>query len=125
MIDKLIIEATEDTPGITFDPEIMLFEIKGRSLPENVNLLFTPVMDWLGSYFNAPVSQTILRFKLDYFNSASAKKIVELLLFLEGRVEKGNKIEIIWYYKEHDTTMEKKGKDLLGIFNVPYKMVIL
>jgi hypothetical protein len=125
MIKKLHIVATEDTPEIILDQEAGIFKFTGRSLPENVNILFLPVFEWLTDYFNSPLPETVISINLEYFNSATAKKIVELLLLLEKSFEKGNKIKVLWYYKKNDFTMQKKGNDLINIFKIPNEIISL
>jgi len=119
MIKKLYFANTEDTPEINLDAENAIFEISGRSLPENINHIFSPVIEWFNDYFNEPLTETVMSINLEYFNSATAKKIVELLLMLENNFKIGRKIKVIWYYKKNDITMQKKGEDLLSIFKFP------
>ena len=69
MIKKLHIAASEDTPEIILDQENNVFEITGRSLPENVNNIFLPVFEWLKIYFNDPLQETVFSIKLEYLNS--------------------------------------------------------
>jgi hypothetical protein len=122
---KLYIAASEDAPEVILDEETGIFQFTGRSLPENVNILFLPVFEWLNDYFKSPLEETVVSINLEYFNSATAKKIVELLLFLEKHFEKGFKIKVLWYYKMNDFTMKKKGNDLLGIFKIPNEIISL
>lgn len=119
MIKKLYIKGTEDTPEIILDPENAIFEISGRSLPENVNIFFAPVFEWILEYFNDPLPETVFSINLEYFNSSTAKKMVELLLIIESHFEKGCLIKIVWSYKKNDFTMQRKGEDLLSIFKIP------
>lgn len=119
MITKLYIKGTEDTPEIILDPENAIFEISGRSLPENVNIFFAPVFEWILAYFNDPLPETVFSINLEYFNSSTAKKMVELLLIIESHFDKGCLIKIVWSYKKNDFTMQRKGEDLLSIFKIP------
>ena len=57
-MEALIIKETNDTPAITFDKENNRFEIKGKSLPENVNSFYEPVLKWLEQYFENPNPKT-------------------------------------------------------------------
>ncbi len=122
---KLHIIATDDSPEIIFDAENGIFSITGRSLPENANTLFASVFEWLREYFAQPNDETVIAVKLDYYNSASAKKIVELFLLLEGEFEKGTAVKVVWYYKPNDFTMQKKGRDLVGIFKIPNEFIAI
>ena len=83
-------DQTEDTPYISFDPESNIFEISGRSLPEDASKFYDSVHEWLNIYVSKPNESTELSMKLDYFNSASARKIVEVLFILE-KIQELNK----------------------------------
>ena len=47
IISPLIIEKTTKTPQVIFDPANEIFEISGRSLPENVVKTYEPVLQWI------------------------------------------------------------------------------
>lgn len=108
MLEKLIIDSTEDTPKVIFDSENKLFQISERSLPENAIGFYEPLLNWLNQYFNNPLDLTVFEFKLEYFNTASAKQIAKLLLILEN-IGKKNNVVINWYYKKEDADMLSSG----------------
>jgi len=49
-MEKLIIEATVNSPRIVLDPEEKKFEFSGESRPENVRNFYLPVLEWLEKY---------------------------------------------------------------------------
>lgn len=108
MLEKLIIESTEDTPKVIFDIEKNFFQISERSLPENAIGFYEPILNWLHQYANSPLDLTVFEFKLEYFNTASAKQIAKLLLILEN-VGKKNNVVINWFYKKEDSDMLSSG----------------
>jgi hypothetical protein len=122
MIEKLHIPGTEDEPEINLDAKKNYFEISGRSIPENANTIFSPVIEWLNNYFKSPNEQTDIILKLEYLNSSSSKKIIEILLLLEKYYDTGCDIIVHWFYETVDTAMEKKGKEFLSIFKIPYEI---
>jgi hypothetical protein len=123
MIEKYYVPGDEEEPEINLDAENNYFAISGRSIPENANTIFLPVIEWLNNYFKAPNTQTTLNFKLEYLNSSSSKKVTEILLLLEKQYEKGCKIKVHWYYASNDKSMEKKGRGFLSIFNIPFEII--
>jgi hypothetical protein len=123
MITRLYIAATEDNPEITLDKEANIFEIKGRSLPENVIDLYSPVFVWFKEYFNDPLEETEVSIMLEYYNSSTEKILANLFKLLEANCKSGCNIKIVWYYKKNDFTMQSKGADLLGIFNIPNQVI--
>jgi hypothetical protein len=102
----LIIEPKIDSPKVVLDKERNIFEIKGKSLPENVNVFYQPIIDWFTEYFKNPNPETIITIQLDYLNTASSKAILSLLLVFEEALKKGSNIKVRWYYEEDDEDMK-------------------
>ena len=46
-MEHLIIDKTDDTPAIDFNPGTKELKISGRSLPEDVTSFYQPVLNWL------------------------------------------------------------------------------
>jgi len=57
-MEVINIKGTEDTPDVILDKENEKFEISGRSLPEDVNMFFEPIMDWIDEYSENPLDKT-------------------------------------------------------------------
>ncbi len=122
MIQPLILAATPDKPEINLDPQQNIFEISGKSLPENAKAYYDPIIEWFENYAKEPNELTQFNLKLSYFNSSSARKIVELLLILEQIMEKGKKVKIIWHHKEQDETMMERGTEIQMVLDIPFEM---
>lgn len=110
-MDNLSIFGTEDCPRVYFDAANGTLEISGRSLPENVNVYYHPILEWALQYIKNPQQKTKIDFKLDYLNSASSKKILELLVILKQLIPMGYDLEVNWYHKYEDEDMLEEGKD--------------
>ena len=121
-MNDLIIEATEETPKIFFKKDENIFIISERSLPENAVEFYIPVFEWLEQYKTCPNIETIVDFKLDYFNTASAKQITKLLLLLEG-IAKTNKVKIRWFYKKEDLDMRSSGLRYDKLINMKFELI--
>lgn len=119
----LYIEPTNDTPTIILDSEKNHFEISGKSLPEDVNSFYEPVLNWLENYFANPNPSTSILFNLDYLNTASSKSLLSLFLILENAVAAGKEVEVIWQYVEDDEDMFDVGEEYSEIIKVPFKIV--
>ncbi|MES2140324.1 MAG: DUF1987 domain-containing protein [Bacteroidota bacterium] len=124
-MDPLIIEATQDSPAILFDASTNHFIISGESRPENAGKFYTPVIDWvmkleaMAFYRKQEMqddSTLVFVFKLDYFNSTSAKYILDILLIIKKLSAKGYKTKVEWYY-------DKRGDDILDAGNEFSKMI--
>jgi hypothetical protein len=122
-METIKIQGTEDTPKIILDAENELMEISGRSLPEDVSSFYEPVLNWLSEYAENPKKKTIFNFKLTYFNTASSKLLLDILMKLEEMHEKGLDVLIRWHYPEDDEDMAEAGEEYADIVDVPFEQV--
>jgi len=121
-MEPLKIEPTHKTPKVYLDPKEHVFEISGRSIPEDSVGFYKHVLDWIDEYGKAPNAETVVSFELEYFNTSSSKNILELLKKLESIHEAGNNLKIIWYYDEDDEDMEETGEDYKALLTVPLEL---
>jgi hypothetical protein len=122
-METIKIQGTEDTPKIILDAENEIMEISGRSLPEDVSAFYEPVLNWLNEYAENPNKKTIFNFKLTYFNTASSKLLLDILMKLEEMHENNNDVLIRWHYPEDDEDMEEAGEEYADIVDVPFEQV--
>ncbi|WP_066630225.1 DUF1987 domain-containing protein [Labilibacter marinus] len=120
-MEVINIQGTDDTPNVILDKDNGKFEISGRSLPEDVNLFYQPIMDWIDGYSKDTNDQTIFHIKLEYFNTASSKIILDILLKFEEIVEDGNDVKIIWHYHEEEEDMLEAGEEYADIVEIPFE----
>jgi len=123
-METLRIEQTDDNPLVLLDQENQQFEITGKSLPEDVLDFYQPVLDWLSAYREKPLSQTIFNLKLVYFNTASSKLIMDILLIFEEMVEEGHEVIIRWHSLRSDEDMQEAGKEYEEMIEVPFEHII-
>jgi hypothetical protein len=116
-MEILNLEGTEDTPKIILDKKNGIFEISGRSLPEDSAEFYRPVLEWIEQYGEQSNSSTDFVFKLEYFNTASSKLILDVLSALEDI--KGMKI--LWYFHEDDEDMEEAGQEFSELVEIPFE----
>ncbi len=122
MLEKLIIDSKEDTPKVIFDPASRIFEISARSLPENAIGFYEPVLIWLNNYTQSPIDLTVFEFKLEYFNTSSAKQLAKILLVLENMAKK-NKVVINWFYKKEDADMLASGTRFSKLIDLNFNLI--
>ena len=113
----LNLEGTEDTPKVYLDKAKGIFEISGRSLPEDSIAFYKPVLEWLEQYAGAANPSTEFVLKLEYFNTASSKLILDVLSALEEI--KG--IKVMWYFHEDDEDMEEAGQEFSELVEIPFE----
>lgn len=120
----LKIVGTEDTPEISFDVDAKEFIISGRSLPEDVSSFYKPVFDWLDVFEKSGSTDTVFKFKLEYFNTASSKIILDILMRLEEiNTMAASKIGIEWYYMESDDDMLEAGEEYMELVEIPFSVI--
>ena len=132
-MDALIIEATEFTPMVSFDPEIRTIEFCGVSRPENVSEFYDQILDWVAGYESELYKNKVLGgkkfevnviFKFSYFNSASAKMIYQLLECLFRLKNMGYTINVDWYYEDGDDQMHDDGEELSEAIDIPFNFLV-
>ncbi len=116
-MEVINIESTEETPKILFDKTNEIFELSGRSLPEDASEFYHPIIKWVSDYSASPNPETSFYFKLEYFNTASSKLILDLLAKIEA--VKGAKV--IWCYHDDDEDMEEAGGEFSELVSVPFE----
>jgi len=121
-METIKINATEDTPNVILDPVNNLFEISGRSLPEDVVVFYQPVMQWLDELDKDPIQNMLLSIKLEYFNTASSKLILDILLKLEAMFQKGTRLKVKWYFLSNDSDMKEAGEEYSEIVELPFEL---
>lgn len=122
-MEVIKILGTDDTPNVILDAASEIFEISGRSLPEDVTSFYEPILTWLDEYADSANEKTVFTFKLVYFNTASSKLLLDILMKLEELYENGKDILIKWYFPDDDEDMEEAGEEYADIVDVPFEMV--
>lgn len=122
-MELINIEATDETPKVILNPETHVFEFSGKSLPEDVTQFYNPLLEWLETYKSSPGSSTKAIFKMDYFNTASSKLILDILMLLEEIHEETSGVSVEWHFKEDDEDMEEAGEEYSDIVDVPFKSI--
>ena len=122
-MEPIIIEGTPKTPSIKFDAREGVFEIKGRSIPENSVEFYKPLNEWLDQYMQVPLDKTVVNIRLEYFNTSSSKCILDVFKRLESIHKSKHDVEINWFYEEDDEDMLEAGEDYDSIIKVPFKMI--
>ena len=120
-METLRLEQTDDSPLIELDQENNLFEISGKSLPEDVVDFYMPVLDWLNVYRANPNPKTEFSFKLIYFNTASSKLLLDILMIFEEMVEEGHAVTVKWFSLQSDEDMQEAGKEYEEMVDVPFE----
>jgi hypothetical protein len=118
----LKLSATKSSPEIVLNPAGFI-KIKGRSIHENIIDFFKPVEEWVIEYIKVPADITCLDINLEYFNSASAKLLIQLFQKISYVRLKNKKFIVNWYYEEGDEDILERGEYFSSVLNIPFNFI--
>jgi len=131
----LNIEATLKSPKVIFDTKNFIFEMQGNSRPENVRKFYYPIIEALKRFYESVLENNKLEstssevfkynFKLEYFNSSSAKFISDIIVLIDNYNKKGFNNKIYWYFEDGDEDMIEVGEDFSEMINVPFNFIMI
>lgn len=122
-MEKLEFLEKEDAPYVVLDAANNNFMISGKSLPEDTFSFYNPILSWLKEYANNPNPKTEFNFKLIYFNTATSKSIVDILIILENMKKAGHDIMVRWHFPDDDEDIEDSGEEFANIIDVPFEHI--
>ncbi len=131
-MDSFVIAPTEDTPAINFNTIANHFIISGASRPENSRTFYTPIVNWVTAYEMEMEKRKkagdhiplIFVFKFDYFNSSSAKFILDILLILKRFVAEGYPVKVEWTCDKRDEDMLDMGKEFSDLAEMQFDYIL-
>lgn len=119
----LIIQGTETTPHVNFRENGML-ELSGRSVPDDAEAFFGPLLEWIEDYSKAPCDKTELVVNLEFFNISSSKRLLFMFYKFNEMVQAGQHVSIKWIYSRNDEDILEVGRDYAFMVNVPFEFVV-
>ncbi|MBI9069581.1 MAG: DUF1987 domain-containing protein [Salinivirgaceae bacterium] len=121
-MENLNLQHTEDTPEVILNSFDGSCFIEGRSLPENAVAFYLPIIEWLNTYNNEISAAINFEFKLDYFNTASAKQITKVMLTLQ-KIAQSNAVKIRWHYLTEDADIKSSGMRFAKLIKADIELV--
>jgi hypothetical protein len=104
-MQDITIAQTNNTPQVIFETNGNLF-LKGRSLILDVDVFYQPLCEWV-KRLNRP--SVTVNLKFDYFNSASSKKILELLKIIDAN-NNVKDFNVFWHFETDDEDILEIGQ---------------
>ncbi len=123
-MNELRIAPTKYSPEVIMSPDGII-KIKGRSIHENIVDFYKPVSEWVNEYIKVPADITCADVNLEYFNSASAKILIQLFQRLSHVQLKYKKFIINWYYEEGDEDILERGEYFSSVLNIHFNFIKL
>jgi hypothetical protein len=111
-MDNLHIAATERSPAVDFDFAAGILALKGESYPEDASRVFGPIFAALEAFLAAASGREV-RFDIElvYFNSSSAKALMNMFQTLDRAAASGVSLVVNWRFAPDDETMREFGED--------------
>ena len=118
MEKHVIQEELKNCPGIVYYPAAHRLELIGRSIPENPELIFRRLDDWITLHFEKNNGLDV-NFQLEYINSGSSKYLYEILKRLTAFGRTGKRVNMKWFYEEDDEVMLELGEHYRDTAGIP------
>ncbi|MCB9184587.1 MAG: DUF1987 domain-containing protein [Flavobacteriales bacterium] len=116
--------ATGKTPDLALDPAKGELTVRGCSIPENADKAYGPLMDALELYLGAPAARTRVVVELSYFNSSTAKYLLDLFKRIDDAHGAGiTRAVLEWHHAASDLDMLEVGRDYQNLLEFPVKLV--
>lgn len=125
MAFKLEKQKTGSTPYVFIDEEQGYMRLEGESFSENIVSFFNDVSIWLKDYLAGPFEKLTFDCELRYFNSSTAKLLLNIIMDMDEAAE-GKEVIINWITTQDDEINIECGEDFKedierAVFNIVLK----
>ncbi len=127
---SLRVKKGDTTPELDFDVDKMEFLLEGESRSEDVLIFYEPIINWLTNFKewflkNGSSKKLDFHFKLEYYNSLSAKFIFSIFKILKEMQVKGLEINVFWFYDVLDEDLLECGEEYEKILGFKFEYIAL
>lgn len=109
-------------PEILFDHTIGRLTISGISSGENPRALYMQAIEWLNEYSTSPQAETELILKVAYFNTTSAKYLLDILEVVVNLNTDKSKAIIKWVCEKDDEDMVDAVNNFSAMLDYPIEI---
>ena len=121
-MELVSLDSTKKTPEVLLDPNGKV-RIGGRSIPEDASKFYDFILNWVIEYVTTPKDSTIVDIELEYFNSGSAKFVMQILRELSELSTSGRDLKVNWYYEEGDDDILERGEYYSSILDMDINFI--
>ena len=121
-MELVSLESTRKTPNVLLDPSGRI-KIGGRSIPEDASKFYDNILNWVLDYCHTPSDSTVVDIELEYFNSGSAKFVMQILRELSELLAEGRGLKVNWYYEEGDDDILERGEYYSSILDLEINFI--
>ncbi len=124
-MENVHIPAMERSPEVDFRFQENRLALRGEAYPEDAAAFFGPLLKLLTDYCETIRGQELLvEFQLDYFNTSSAKALMNMIQILEKAVRLGTRVNLRWCFQKDDDVMREFGEDFsMELEHVHFQLV--
>jgi len=121
----MVIDANDDNtlPSIDFDEKAGTILITGKSTFVCPEIFYESFTEYLKHYLTKHAKDLEVTIDLDYFNTRSARPLLNFFKACQTVVNKGFKLKINWIIEENDLSMEDAGLDFSNILKIPFSII--
>jgi len=123
-MEGLLIKRTLYTPKIEFKLNGD-FTIEGISAPENVNMMYEPMFNWINEFKNTKPEVINFTMFFEYLNTSSTKILVGFILQLKTIISDNNQLKLVWISEEDDEDMIDLAEELEIVTGMKIKTKII
>ncbi|MCE2518164.1 MAG: DUF1987 domain-containing protein [Alphaproteobacteria bacterium] len=105
-------DATSRTPAVLLDPAKGVFSLVGESYPEDITGFYGPIRVALDEALRNLSGPLKVDLKLVYFNSSSARVLMELMDQMDEYAQSGTNIQVSWYCDPDDDITREFAEDI-------------
>lgn len=121
----LVREKTGSTPHILIDEDKGYMRFEGESFHENVVEFYREINEWLAEYLKKDFGFFTFDCELYYFNSSTAKLLLNMFMAMDKSVTAASKIVVHWITTEDNEIIIECGEDFSEeIHNMDFQIVL-
>lgn len=119
------IEGSSTRPSLLFNAASAEWIISGRCYHNDPRGVFEPVFSWLRGLERQCGRECRFQFRLEFFDTASYKVLLDMLAELKRRIAACTKVElsIQWFYEADDEDMRESGETLMEALRLPFELI--
>jgi len=118
-------EKTGSTPYVLIDEEKKFMRIAGESFHENIVEFFQEINSWLEEYLASDFDAFTFECEMKYFNSSTAKLLLNMLLHMDDYASDDKKIIVNWITTQDNEIIIECGEDFQEeMSNLEFNLII-
>ena len=108
----LNIDATSRTPAVILDDKAGFFSLIGESYPEDITGFYGPIRVALNEAMAKADGAFNVEIKLVYFNSSSARVLMEIMDQMDEKADADLAVSVAWYCDPDDEITREFAEDI-------------